>query len=107
MNDVVNISNKHLPLPKLHYVKGFSIIELTVVVVILAIIIATGIPIFILNKMHANETKSLAYLQEMVRASNEYFTEHRKYETKWPEGYGYAGIYGGTPPYLPLNTLEK
>ncbi len=60
---------------------GFTLIELMIVVVIIAIPAAFAIPKFASSKEKAYDATALADLDQLVLASEAYFADHLKYPT--------------------------
>jgi type IV pilus assembly protein PilA len=56
--------------------KGFSLIELLIVVAVLLVITAIAIPSFLRSRMHANEANSVASLRVIVTAAVTYSTSY-------------------------------
>lgn len=58
--------------------KGFTLMELVIVMTIIAILLAIAVPIFITHIRHARETVLKANLDEMRRAIDKYTTDKEK-----------------------------
>lgn len=69
--------------------KGFTILELLVVVVIIAILTTISIPLYQGYQVTGNRTDAMALLSEMMLAQERYFTENITYTEDLTE-LGYA-----------------
>ena len=86
--------------------RGFSLVELLLVMAIILVIIAIGTPIFLGSMQKAYDASAVAYLRQMQRAQENYRVVNREYA----ESFEQLGIYitdsvptgqggpGGTPP---------
>ena len=83
--------------------RGFSLIELLLVVAIIMVIIAIGTPIILGSMQTAYDASAVAYLRQMQRAQENYRVVNREYAKSFDQ----LGVYitdsvptgqGGTPP---------
>ena len=83
--------------------RGFSLIELLLVVAIILVIIAIGTPILLQSMQQAYDASAVAYLRQMQRAQENYRVVNREYAKSFDQ----LGVYitdsvppgqGGTPP---------
>lgn len=83
--------------------RGFSLIELLLVVAIILVIIAIGTPMILRSMQTAYDASAVAYLRQMQRAQENYRVVNREYAKSFDQ----LGVYitdsvptgqGGTPP---------
>ncbi|MGE4157585.1 MAG: type II secretion system protein [Planctomycetota bacterium] len=72
--------------------EGFTLIELMIVVAIIAIISAIGIPSLIRSRMAANETSAVASLRMLVTAQTMYHTTNVQYADRLSNLYNFELI---------------
>ena len=74
--------------------KGFTLIELMIVVEIIAIIAAIAVPNYIRTRIQANEASAVASLRVILDAENSYNTQYYVYATDM------ASLTTEDPPFL-------
>lgn len=74
--------------------KGFTLIELMIVVAIIAIIAAIAIPNLLRSRMQSNESSAIGNLRTIVGAEVAYHAANSSYTTS------FADLTGATPAYL-------
>jgi len=74
--------------------KGFTLIELMIVVEIIAIIAAIAVPNYIRTRIQANEASAVASLRVILDAQNSYNTQYYVYATDM------ASLTNENPPFL-------
>ena len=74
--------------------KGFTLIELMIVVAIIAIIAAIAIPNLLRSRMQSNESSAIGNLRTVVGAQTSYHASNNVYTTD------FADLTGATPPFL-------
>ena len=77
--------------------KGFTLIELMIVVAIIAIIAAIAIPNLLRSRMQSNESSAIGNLRTVVGAQTAYHASNNAYTVD------FADLTGATPPYLDGN----
>lgn len=60
--------------------KGFSLLELLIVIAIIAILVAIALPSLLLAKMVANERATVSQLREVSLAEGVYYAKYDEYE---------------------------
>ena len=87
----------------IHNRRGFSLIELILVMAIILVIIAIGTPYILRSMQTAYDASAVAYLRQMQRAQENYRVVNREYAKSFDQ----LGVYitdsvptgqGGTPP---------
>lgn len=74
--------------------RGFTLIELMIVVAIIAIIAAIAIPNLMRSRIQANEASAIYNLRAVVSAQGGYFSTNSRYATEFDE------LTTATPPFL-------
>ncbi len=74
--------------------KGFTLIELMIVVAIIAIIAAIAIPNLLRSRLQSNESAAIGNLRTVVGAQTAYHAANSEYAHDW------ADLTGGTPTFL-------
>ena len=74
--------------------KGFTLIELMIVVAIIAIIAAIAIPNLLRSRMQSNESAAVGNLRTIVGSQTAYHAANFAYATDFAE------LTGATPPFL-------
>lgn len=74
--------------------KGFTLIELMIVVAIIAIIAAIAIPNLLRSRMQSNESSAIGNLRTVVGAQTAYHSSNNTYTVD------FADMTGATPPFL-------
>ncbi|NLV42309.1 MAG: prepilin-type N-terminal cleavage/methylation domain-containing protein [Candidatus Hydrogenedentes bacterium] len=74
--------------------RGFTLIELMIVVAIIAIIAAIAIPNLMRSRIQANEASAIYNLRAVVSAQGGYFSANSRYATEFEE------LTTATPPFL-------
>lgn len=74
--------------------KGFTLIELMIVVAIIAIIAAIAIPNLLRSRMQSNESSAIGNLRTIVGAEVAYHAANSEYTA------AFADLTGATPPFL-------
>ncbi len=74
--------------------KGFTLIELMIVVEIIAILAAIAVPNYIRTRIQANEASAVASLRVILDAQNSYNTQYYVYATDM------AALTNEDPPFL-------
>ena len=74
--------------------KGFTLIELMIVVAIIAIIAAIAIPNLLRSRMQSNESSAIGNLRTIIGAEVAYNAANSIYAITFPE------MTGATPPFL-------
>ena len=74
--------------------KGFTLIELMIVVAIIAIIAAIAIPNLLRSRMQSNESAAIGNLRTVVGSQVTYHAANYAYAAD------FATLTGGTPPFL-------
>lgn len=74
--------------------KGFTLIELMIVVAIIAIIAAIAIPNLLRSRIQSNEAAAIGNLRTVVGAQTSYHSANNEYAAD------FATLTGETPPYL-------
>ena len=74
--------------------KGFTLIELMIVVAIIAIIAAIAIPNLLRSRMQSNESSAIGNLRTVMGAEVAYHAANSNYAVTFAE------LTGATPPYL-------
>jgi type II secretion system protein G len=69
-----------------HSNKGFTLIELMVVMVIMAILVVAGVSSFISSQKKSRDTKKKNDLRQMVLALETYYSDHGQYPASDAEG---------------------
>jgi type II secretion system protein G len=87
----------------LSFRKGFTVIELLIVVVIIGILAAIAIPKFANNKSKAYTTAMKADLRNLVTAQEAYFADSSKY-TNSVSALKFQSSPGVTPPAISVGT---
>ena len=77
--------------------KGFTLIELMIVVAIIAIIAAIAIPNLLRSRMQSNESSAIGNLRTIVGAEVAYHAANYAYTA------AFADMTGATPPFLDGN----
>jgi prepilin-type N-terminal cleavage/methylation domain-containing protein len=65
--------------------RGFSLIELLIVVAIILILAAIAAPKLNQNRMHAQETAAIREVQTIHTAQTQYYSQYGRYATALPE----------------------
>ncbi len=74
--------------------KGFTLVEIIIVVAIIVLLAAIAIPNLLRARLNANEASAIAALKTLSSAMETYFVSQRKY----PSDLTY--LVGATPPYI-------
>ena len=74
--------------------KGFSLIELMIVVEIIAIIAAIAFPDYIRTRIQANESAAVGRLKVITQAQTQFFNSNLRYTDQFTE------LTEANPPYL-------
>ena len=77
--------------------KGFTLIELMIVVAIIAIIAAIAIPNLLRSRMQSNESSAIGNLRTIVGSQVAYHAANYEYAAS------FADLTGATPPFLDGN----
>jgi type II secretion system protein G len=77
--------------------KGFTLVEIMIVVAIIALIAAIAIPNLLRARHNANETAAIASLRTLSTAMESWRAVNGAYPTT---AQGLAGLSGATPPYI-------
>ncbi|HPA41507.1 MAG TPA: prepilin-type N-terminal cleavage/methylation domain-containing protein [Candidatus Hydrogenedentes bacterium] len=83
--------------------RGFTLIELMIVVAIIAIIAAIAIPNLMRSRIQANESSAIYNLRAIVSAQGGFFSSNSRFATEFNE------LTTSNPPYLNGNwgTMER
>ncbi len=77
---------------------GFSLIELTIVIAIIGVIAAIGIPRFLQSRKLANESQAIGYMKAIYSAQDLYKNEYNTYATSDEDLVAADMIPGRKPP---------
>ena len=77
--------------------KGFTLVEVMIVVAIIALLAAIAIPNLIRAKINANDTTAKASLKSVSTALENYYTINNAYPA------GTTQLLGAAPPYLTID----
>ncbi len=69
----------------LHSKKGFTLVELMVVVIIVGILAAVAVPLYRSNLKRAMSSEGVALVGSIRTAERVYYAEHDKYTGAWAE----------------------
>lgn len=81
--------------------RGFTLIELMIVVAIIAIIAAIAVPNLLRSRIQANEASAIGGLKTIVGAEFAYYSDHHEYTDDWDV------LHGADPPYLVESQREE
>ena len=86
--------------------RGFSLIELLLVVAIILVIIAIGTPIFLQSMQQAYDASAVAYLRQLQRAQENYRVVNREYADSFSQLESYL-TSELAPPSLPFSPFPR
>ena len=86
--------------------KGFTLIELMIVVAIIAIIAAIAIPNLLRSRLQSNESTAIGNLRTVVGAQSTFASAHQGYASTWAELRD-DPIEDGSPAYLDIDLANN
>ncbi len=90
----------------IHNRRGFSLVELLLVVAIILVIIAIGTPILLQSMQQAYDASAVAYLRQLQRAQENYRGVNREYADSFSQLESYL-TSELAPPSLPVSPFPR
>ena len=90
----------------LHSKKGFTLVELMVVVIIVGILAAVAVPLYRSNLKRAMSSEGIALVGSVRTAERVYYAEHDTYTGTWSDLGGSVADLGGNKYFTAAPTIS-